>query len=450
MAVQARAVKARGEGRAHGCDRPVLLRTRGSSEIRARGDTEGEMAKSELTRREILGMLGLAGVSVALSSCGLDQDPEGAATPGAVAPVTTASVPSAPAMPDSSTAERILGTMTLEQKVAQLFFVTPEQLTGADCVTEAGEAMEAALATLPVGGVICFSQNIETPGQLREMLANVRRFSTEVAAGIPVFLGVDEEGGPLVSRVANSPAFDVATFPHMAAIGGAGDVTQAERVGTAIGSYLHEIGFNVDFAPVADVLTNPENTVIGPRSFGTDSQLVADMVVAEATAMLATGVLPCVKHFPGHGDTNADSHTGEAVSTRTREDLDSCEFEPFRCAIAARVPLVMVGHIKTPNAAADDLPASLSRVMIEETLRRELGFGGIIISDSFQMGAVTERFSPAEAAVKFLEAGGDMILMPEDLDAAYQGVLDAVASGILSRERIDESCLRVMGTKSAL
>lgn len=406
MAVRARAVKARGEGRAHSCDRPVLLRTRGSSEIRARGDTEGEMAKSELTRREILGMLGLAGVSVALSSCGLDQDLEGAAMPGAVASVTTASVPSAPAMPDSSTAERILGTMTLEQKVAQLFFVTPEQLTGADCVTEAGEAMEAALATLPVGGVICFSQNIETPGQLREMLANVRRFSTEVAAGIPVFLGVDEEGGPLVSRVANSPAFDVATFPHMAAIGGVGDVTQAERVGTAIGSYLNEIGFNVDFAPVADVLTNPENTVIGPRSFGADSQLVADMVVAEATAMLATGVLPCVKHFPGHGDTNADSHTGEAVSTRTREDLDSCEFEPFRRAIAAGVPLVMVGHIKTPNAAADDLPASLSRVMIEETLRRELGFGSIIISDSFQMGAVTERFSPADAAVKFLEAGG--------------------------------------------
>ena len=411
---------------------------------------EGEMAKSKLTRREILGMLGLAGASVALSSCGLDQDPEGAATPGAVASVPSAPVTTVPAMPDSSVTERILGTMTLEQKVAQLFFVTPEQLTGTDCVTEAGETMEAALATLPVGGVICFSQNIETPGQLCEMLANAGRFSTEVAAGIPVFLGVDEEGGPLVSRIANSPAFDVATFPHMAAIGGAGDVTQAERVGTAIGSYLHEIGFNVDFAPVADVLTNPENTVIGPRSFGTDSQLVADMVVAEATAMLATGVLPCVKHFPGHGDTNADSRAGEAVSTRTREDLDSCEFEPFRRAIAAGVPLVMVGHIKTPNAAADDLPASLSRVMIGETLRRELGFGGIIISDSFQMGAVTERFSPAEAAVKFLEAGGDMILMPEDLDAAYQGVLDAVASGILSRERIDESCLRVLGTKAAL
>lgn len=411
---------------------------------------EGEMEKNRLTRREILGMLGLAGASVALSSCGLDQDPEGAATPGALPFVPSAPVTTAPSIPDSSAPERILGTMTLEQKVAQLFFVTPEQLTGTDCVIEAGEAMEVALATLPVGGVICFSQNIETPEQLCEMLANVGRFSTEVAAGIPVFLGVDEEGGPLVSRVANSPAFDVATFPHMATIGATGDVAQAGRVGMAIGSYLHEIGFNVDFAPVADVLTNPENTVIGPRSFGADSQLVADMVVAEATAMLATGVLSCVKHFPGHGDTNADSHTGEAVSTRTREDLDSCEFEPFRRAIAAGVPLIMVGHIKTPNVTADDLPASLSRVMIGETLRRELGFDGVIISDSFQMGAVTERYSPAEAAVKFLEAGGDMILMPEDLDAAYQGILDAIASGILSRERIDESCLRVLGTKAML
>ena len=171
------------------------------------------MAKSELTRREILGVLGLAGASVALFSCGFGQDPECVAMPGTVASVAPAPVTTVPAMSDSSVAERILGTMTLEQKVAQLFFVTPEQLTGADCVTEAGEAMEAALATLPVGGVICFSQNIETPGQLREMLANVWRFSTEVAAGVPVFLGVDEEGGPLVSRVANSPAFDVATFP---------------------------------------------------------------------------------------------------------------------------------------------------------------------------------------------------------------------------------------------
>lgn len=164
--------------------------------------------------------------------------------------------------------------------------------------------------------------------------------------------------------------------------------------------------------------------------------------------MLATGTLPCVKHFPGHGDTAADSHTGEAVSTRTADDLEACEYEPFRAAIAAGVPLVMVGHIKTPNVAADDLPASLSPYMIGDVLRGELGFGGVIISDSFSMGAVTQYFGPADAAVRFLSAGGDVVLMPESLADAYQGVLYAVSSGSLDADRIDQSVRRVLSAKA--
>ena len=412
-----------------------------------------------LTRRQACRSLGLAVASTALAGCGAGASGSGEAAAsgpgGATAVSTTGSVEGAatgvgagaPADEAARRAGALLATMTLEQKVAQLFFVTPEQLTGYDRVTAAGDVTRRALEATPVGGLCYFSANITGADQLTQMLSATDDLSRQTGAGVPAFLGVDEEGGSLVARVANSGYFDVEKFPDMAEVGAAGDEGQAAHVGSAIGSYLRRIGFTVDFAPDADVLTNPDNTAIGPRSFGSDPALVSRMVAAEVTAMAATGVLPCAKHFPGHGDTAADSHTGEAVSTRTLEELETCEYEPFRVAISAGVPMVMVGHIKTPNAAADDLPASLSPFMIGRTLRGELGFGGVIVSDSFSMGAITQYFGAADAAVRFLQAGGDMVLMPESLPDAYQGVLGAVASGALDSTRIDESCRRVLAAK---
>lgn len=412
----------------------------------------------QVTRREMLQVLGVAGAALALGGCGgagdaatqaqtqrVASDPAAGADGQATSPQGAAAAPASSATP----AEGVLSRMTLEQKVAQLFFVTPEQLTGYEKVTAAGDVTRKALAATPVGGLCYFSANITGADQLTQMLATTDGFARQSGAGVPAFLGVDEEGGRLVARVANSGYFDVEKFPDMAKVGATGDDSQAAHVGTAIGSYLRRIGFTVVFAPDADVLTNPDNTAIGVRSFGSDPALVSRMVAAEVKAMAATGVLSCAKHFPGHGDTAADSHTGEAVSTRTLEELEACEYEPFRAAIAAGVPMVMVGHIKTPNAAADDLPASLSPFMIGKTLRDELGFGGVIISDSFSMGAVTQYFGAADAAVRFLKAGGDMVLMPQSLPEAYQGVLDAVGSGALDSARIDESCLRVLKAKEA-
>ncbi len=204
---------------------------------------------------------------------------------------------------------------------------------------------------------------------------------------------------------------------------------RAADVGAAIAGYLADIGFNVDFAPVADVLTNPNNPVIGPRSFGSDPQLVGDMVAAQVKAMLEAGVLPCAKHFPGHGDTSEDSHTGAAVTQRTAQELATCEYVPFKKAIAAGCPMVMVGHIQTPQVNGDDLPASLSSQMIDGVLRGELGFEGVVVADSFEMGAVIQAFDAGEAAVRFIQAGGDLILLPLDLELAYQGVLSAVREG---------------------
>lgn len=349
--------------------------------------------------------------------------------------------------PEPDPVEKLLGSMTLEQKVGQLFMVTPEQLTGVEVATVAGSMTREALSKIPVGGLIYFAKNLSSAEQVVSLLEGTVELAREAGAGIPPFLGIDEEGGPLVARVANSGLFDVERFPNMAEIGATGDPAEAAEVGRVIGTYLHEIGFNLDFAPDADVLTNPSNTAIGQRSFGSDPELVAEMVAAEVEAMLETGTLPCVKHFPGHGDTAGDSHTGAVTAERSREEIEGCEFAPFRAAIEAGCPFVMVGHIQTPNFAADGLPASLSSVMMTDVLRGDLGFEGVIISDSFAMGAITEYYQADDAAFRFFEAGGDLLLMSADLDLAYQGILDAVSAGSLTEERIDESVRRILTAK---
>lgn len=398
-----------------------------------------------LTRRQALGALGCAS-ALALGGCATGGQEGPAAELGPEA------APDAAVEPEPeprSAAERLLSSMTLEQKVAQMLFVTPEQLTGVDCATEAGPLTKEALAKLPVGGVAYFGGNIAGDQQLRDLLSGTVELSRGAGAGIPIFTGVDEEGGPLVARVANSGLFDVERFPNMWWVGESDDADSADHVGAVIGSYLRDIGFSVDFAPVADVLTNPDNPVIGHRSFSSDPDVCAQMVSAEIEAMLQAGTLPCAKHFPGHGDTQDDSHTGAVTSWRSVDELCACEYVPFKAAIDAGCPFVMVGHIQTPNAAGDDLPASLSRVMITEELRGRLGFAGVVISDSMCMGAISRNFEPEDAAVRFVAAGGDVLLMPPDPWAAHQGIIDAVYSGSLTEERIDESVLRIIAAKQA-
>ena len=415
------------------------------------------MDAPKISRRAAIAAALAATQAIALAGCGTKPDDD-ASSP--TAPTATAAPAPTPSSATSARAtlsddegqsfvERTLAKMTLGQKVAQLFVVTPEQLTGVAVATTCGKATAKALAEYPFGGLCYFSQNITGSHQLRDLLSDTRKACEKVGAGVPPFLAVDEEGGKLVARVASSGLFDVKRFPNMAKVGATGDERYAAKVGGAIGAYLRDIGFDVDFAPVADVLTNPANTVIGERSFGSDPDLVARMVASEVGAMLETGTLPCAKHFPGHGDTAGDSHTGAVCATRTREQIEGCELVPFRAAIDAGCPMVMVGHIETPNFAADGLPASLSPTMIGEVLRKQLGFDGLVVSDSFAMGAITQHFSAAEAATRFVAAGGDIILMPEDLPSAYQGLLDAVEKGKVSEKRLEESVTRVLATKRA-
>ena len=339
--------------------------------------------------------------------------------PAAVTPPgdETAETPEAgevlPTEDGDSRAQQILKTMTTEQKIYQLFCITPEALTGVGTAVQAGQTTQQALAQYPVGGL---------------------------------FLAVDEEGGT-VSRVASNDQMGATQFPPMGQIGATGETEQAYQVGYTIGQELRALGFNLDFAPVADVNSNPQNPVIGTRAFSSDAAVASQMVAAAVQGFTDGGVLCCLKHFPGHGDTATDSHLGYAQTDKTLEQMEQLEFLPFVSGIDAGAPLVMVGHITAPNVTDDGLPASLSHEIITGILRQQLGFQGVVTTDALNMGAITQAYTSGEAAVAALQAGVDLLLMPDDFHAAYDGVLAAVQDGTLSQARIDESVLRILNAK---
>ena len=234
----------------------------------------------------------------------------------------------------------------------------------------------------------------------------------------------------------------------MADIGASGDTQQAYEAGNTIGAYLAKLGLNLDFAPVADVLTNADNETIGSRSFGSDANVVASMVPSLVEGLEANQVSACLKHFPGLGDTAEDTHDGMAVTERTLEEFQSAEFPAFKAGIDAGADFVMVSHVSAPSLAGDNTPASLSKDVVG-MLRNELEFDGVIITDALNMKAITDYYTADEAAVKAIQAGVDMLLMPENFETAYNGVLQAVQDGTISEERINESLRRIYRIKKA-
>ncbi|MDO4304501.1 MAG: glycoside hydrolase family 3 protein [Bacillota bacterium] len=328
--------------------------------------------------------------------------------------------------------------MPLEDKVAGLFMITPEELTDTDVVIRAGDTTKEKLSEHAVGGLIYFSQNIKDSEQLTEMLQNTKNWSK-----YPIFLGVDEEGGT-VSRVAKAGLAD--DVGPMAEIGASGDAALAQEAGTALGTYLSGYGFNMDFAPVADVIVEG-NTIIGDRSFGSDVNLVSPMVAAAVEGLQSSGVSACLKHFPGLGDTTEDTHDGMAQTEKTLEEFNATDFPVYQAGIDAGVDFVMVSHLSVPGITGDNTPSSLSSQMITDILRGQLGYQGIVITDAMNMAAITDYYTADQAAVMALQAGADMILMPEDYETAYQGVLDAVNNGTLTEDRINESLRRIYRVK---
>ena len=341
---------------------------------------------------------------------------------------------------------RAIASLSLEQRVCQLFVVRPEDIVDVGTVVAAGEATREALRRRPVGGICYFGRNLEDPDQVRRMLANVESFSEE-AVGLPILRAVDEEGGT-VARVASNPAFGVANVGDMRSVGAGGDADAAGAAAETVAAYLADLGFNLDFAPVADVA--PAGSVMGRRSFGDDPDLVASMVAAQVRGFAGRGVGCCAKHFPGIGYASGDSEVEPISLDGTVDDLAARELVPFAAAVAAGVPMVMVGHLSCAGVTGTDEPASLSSAVVGDLLRGRLGFSGVANTDSLVMGAVTARRTPAEAAVAALEAGQDLILMPADFESALQGVLDAVSSGRIDEGRIEDSLRRVVALKLAL
>lgn len=341
--------------------------------------------------------------------------------------------------------EEKLGGMTLEEKVAQLFVITPDALTGVEGVTAAGDTSREAYHQYPVGGLIYFDSNIYTESQLKEMLASMSSIGKE-RTGVAPFLAVDEEGGQ-VARLANHFNLNVENTGNLLAIGNTGDTAQAYEAGRNIGSYLKEYGFNLDFAPDADVLDSLDNQVIGDRSFGTDGARVAEMVREMVKGMEEAGISATLKHFPGHGSTAQDTHTDYAYNNKTLEELEQSDFLPFRAGIQAGADFVMVGHLSVPNAAGEDVQSIFSSTVVKDWLREKMGFEGVVITDAMNMDAISVNYDSGSAAVKALQAGVDMLLMPADFHSAYSGVLSAVAEGTLTEARINESVKRILKIK---
>jgi len=285
--------------------------------------------------------------------------------------------------------------------------------------------------SLHLGGVIAFDDNVTSPRQVAAVHRTLRR---EVRRPWPLFLSVDQEGG-VVERAPTTG------FPAFMSAGAADDAPLAERAYRRYGAELAGLGFTVDFAPVADVTTGPDDPTIGSRSAGSDPDLVAEQVAAAATGLAHGGVVPVLKHFPGHGSVPADSHLTLPVQTRSLAELRRTDLVPFATAVDAGQPAVMVGHLDV-RAVDPRVPSSLSRRVVTGLLRRDLGFGGLVVTDSLQMAAVTQGRDPDVVAVRAIRAGADVLLMPPDPAAARAALVRAVRRGSLSRSQLLRSASR--------
>ncbi|WP_199512798.1 glycoside hydrolase family 3 protein [Nucisporomicrobium flavum] len=376
-----------------------------------------------------------------------------------VALVLTASgtaIPDGPAAagPASSEVDRLLAGMTLPEKVGQLFtaYAYGSDATAPSTTDAAAnrslygvDTPAEVVAKYHLGGVIYFTwtNSLQSPRQLVTLANGLQAAATGSGARIPVMISTDQEHG-VVSRMP-APATQ---FPGGMALGAGRSARDAYRAGRVTGAELGAVGIGQAWAPVADVNVNPANPVIGVRSFGSDPALAAALTTAQIEGFQrGSNTSAAAKHFPGHGDTSTDSHTGLPVITHTREQWSRIDAPPFRAAVAAGVDAVMTAHIVVPALDPSGDPATLSAPIITGLLRGELGYRGVVVTDSLEMAGVREKYGDDRVPVLALKAGADMLLMPPNLDVAVNAVLGAVASGELTEERIDQSVRRILTLK---
>ncbi|MGW0609592.1 glycoside hydrolase family 3 protein [Streptomyces sp. NPDC002788] len=379
-----------------------------------------------------------------------------AATAGVTAALAASGPAHATGAPDDSGLRALVSRMTLEEKVGQLFVMrvyghsatAPDQADIEANLKEIGVRTAAELvAKYRVGGIIYFTwaHNTREPRQIAALSNGIQKASLELPRGLPVLISTDQEHG-IVARVGRPATL----FPGAMAVGAGGSRSDARTLGRIAGRELRAMGIRQDYSPVADVNVNPANPVIGVRSFGADPRAVSALVAAEVAGYQGSGVAATAKHFPGHGDTDVDSHTGFPTITHNRELWEKLDAPPFRAAIAAGIDSIMTAHLMVPALDGSGDPATLSHPIITGILRERLGFDGVVVTDSLGMAGVRTEYGDDRVPVLALKAGVDQLLNPPDLDLAWNSVLTAVREGELTEARLDRSVLRILRLKAEL
>ena len=326
-----------------------------------------------------------------------------------------------------------INSMTLDEKIGQMI------ITGFNG-SEYNDDMDRLINEYKVGGVILFARNIEDSNQMIDLT----RALQENNNNLPLFISIDEEGG----RVSRLPD-DVEKFPSAFTIGLINNQQTAYENGKEIGYTLKRLGINLDYAPVLDIYSNENNTVIGDRAFSTEESIVSTMGIATMEGIEDSDIIPVVKHFPGHGDTEVDSHYGLPIVYKTLEELRNFEFIPFVKAIESGCDVIMVSHIIL-NEVDSSNPASLSKIVISDLLRKDLEFDKVVITDDMSMGAITSIMSIEEACIKSIKAGCDILLLGnayEEIEQVIDSIKLKLYNGEISEEQINKSVKRILELK---
>ena len=328
-----------------------------------------------------------------------------------------------------------LDNMTLDEKIGQMITIGIDGYSVDDTAKQ-------LITDKKVGGVILFKNNISNSNQLLQLINDIKGINS--TNKIPIFISVDQEGG----RVNRLPS-EIKSLPSNEVVGNKNDNKLAYDIGKNIGYALGSFGFNMDFAPVLDVNSNPNNTVIGDRSFSNDKDKVASLGASEINGFKDSNIISVAKHFPGHGDTATDSHYALPIINKTLDELKSVEFVPFKKSIEEKVPAIMVSHILMPQIDANN-PASMSKTIITDILRKDLKFDGLIVTDDMTMGAVTNDLDITTACINAINAGADLLLVCHGYDNeinVINAIKDAVNNGIISIDTINRSVYKILSLK---
>ncbi|MEK4111182.1 beta-N-acetylhexosaminidase [Paenibacillus sp. DS2363] len=393
----------------------------------------------------------LLGIVLLLSACGQAQKPSSAtdSNTGSNAGSNSGQSSSSPEQNTAPPQEEVpeepheevdlvqeqLSSLTLEEKIGQMI------LAGVQGTTLDDQAKQM-ITDQKVGGIIFYANNVSTLEGTAKFVQSIKEANQ--SNPVPIFMSVDQEGGK-VSRMPET----VESIPSSRKVGETKDSALAETMGELLARQVQLADFNVDFAPVLDVNSNPKNPVIGDRSFGSSAELVSHMGIAEMKGLRNEGIIPVVKHFPGHGDTSVDSHLDLPVVNKTEKQLAELEWIPFQAAVKEQVEAVMVAHILFPKLDPDH-PASLSDVIIGEHLRGKFNYDGVVITDDLSMGAIAKNYKLDQAALATVKAGSDILLVAHSYESAktiFDTLISAVKSGKITESRIDESVYRILALK---